>query len=300
MRRALSPLISNTSSSSNMTDLIIILGRQRSGTTALCATLSLDPDVHSFGEVFHSARSEADDPSFERMRLQSEASFFAFREGLFGADAGLSYPSAANQRTVFARFIERLRGLTAKNFLVIDAKYNSWHHLDMVWKRPDDRPFMVDILRGRGAAVIHLIRQNQFKRFCSEHLAWHRQAWHRTIGQELPPMRLHVDPRIALAEMEATFRYARLYQNYFAGYNNYYELAYEDLFARGMLTDAASATVAHALGRPLGVTGPVPLAKVTPPLTSWIENVDEVRGFFGGSPFEGMVAEALDTESPLN
>lgn len=276
----------------NAPQLIVIAARQRSGTTALAETLSAGSAVQSFGEVFHHNQQNAE-ADVRHLRLNPEAGFFNFKIEQLRGRPELAYPTVENLIYLFDCFIDHLSTLSSKRWLLLDIKYNSWHHFERFYSIPGHAPFLLHLLRKRNAAFIHVIRANAFCRYCSEQLALLRGKWHAERDTEPEDGSITIDPEDALRDMIETRRQVEFFTNFLSASPRRIELRYEEMFRGDRLSEATEFSLARLLDGDW-VSGPlVPLRKVTPPLRSLIKNRDEVLAYFEPTTFWPVVSAAL-------
>jgi hypothetical protein len=60
--------------------IAVVLGSQRSGTTAIGRLAGMRQGVAHVCEIFHAVRDPQGDPHFERYLMVSEANFYSFKE----------------------------------------------------------------------------------------------------------------------------------------------------------------------------------------------------------------------------
>ena len=275
--------------------LLVVVAQKRTGSTALGLTLSRGATVHSFGEVFHSARRDEGRFKLGELHLDAQANFFNFKVDAVRGDPALAHPSEANQSALFDGFMEHLASLTDRPWMAIDVKYNSWLNFEPVFSAIGHAPFLLRLLRGHGAAILHLKRRRTFERHCSEELAMRDWRWHAEAGSQAPPPAgIVIDPESALQSMDETHRQMALFDGYFRLWPNAGDLAYEDMFGGEGLSAEALATMSQIIGEPCDGHHAVPLRKVTPPLAGLIENRQELARFFRATPYAAEVAQALD------
>jgi LPS sulfotransferase NodH len=271
--------------------LVVVVAQQRSGTTALRYTLARGRRCHDYGEVFHSQRG--DDPF----------NYFNFRQAQTIKQPRLSFPSPRSQRWLWEQFLGHLRAGTSRRFVLVDIKYNSWHHLEPVWHYHGDRPALVDLVNDAGIPVLHIVRQNVFAQACSSKIAQHRGVWHVGGPTDLSTSEpaLRIDPRTLHRMIGRSHGQTKRFRRWFEGHPRYAELTYEEMFVGDSLAPAAYAALSELLGEDLDEGQQVPIKKTTTDLRALLANADEVRTYFSGTAFEAIVAESLspsETSAP--
>jgi LPS sulfotransferase NodH len=267
--------------------LIIILAQQRSGTTVVRRTLAEGPDTHDFGEVFHE--------DYER----EPTNFFSFKQRAVEENLKLLFPSVQNQTHLWSGYLDFLRKGTKKPLALIDVKYNSWHHLNTVWYVTGDMPDLVRHVRNDGVPVLHLVRDNAFAQACSSVLANARGIWQVESKAEAdsdePAHTL--DAAQILVHMERSLEQTRLFRSFFSKHDLYEEVKYEELFEGTRLSATLYERMKRLAGRDVDAEADVALHKVIPQLDQMVANVEEIKDFFSGSPYEAQVEDAFRASS---
>lgn len=275
-----------------MPQLIVIVARQRSGTTALAETFSAGSAVQSFGEVFHHMLQGDCKIEAQRLRLHPEAGFFDFKVDQLRNEPDLGYPSVENQTSLFNRYIKHLEAIAGKRWILLDIKYNSWHHFDHYYSS-EDAPFLFHLLREKNTAFIHVVRTNSFARYCSEQLALTGWKWHAERGAAEQGTSISISPAEALRDMIATQRRVDAFRRLLTATPRRIELRYEEMYDGENLTAATEISINRLLDGDWDSGTSVPLQKVTPPLKSVIKNRDEVLAYFEPTTFWPEVSTAL-------
>lgn len=264
--------------------LVIVVAQQRSGTTAFGRTLSEGRKIHTFGEVFHNARGN------------SETNYFNFKERRTREQPCLSFASSENQEHLWNSYLHFLKSCTSKPFVLLDVKYNSWHHFNAIWYLTGEAPAMIRLVRRSRVRVLHIIRRNLFEQACSAFLASQRQQFHFTEPPE--PIRLTLDPHRLLARMTSSQEQTELFRKFFAGYRHYCKLFYEDIFQGDKVSEGTLDAVSGLIGQDCDGERRVRFVKSTPPPRDLVQNREEIIEFFSGKQFSHMVAEGLCMQSP--
>lgn len=271
--------------------LVVIVARQRSGTTALAESLALNASAESFGEVFHHRQNDAD--AGRAFRIRPEAGYFNFRADMLRLDPDLSLPSVANQTRLFDAYLDHLSSMTDKRWLVLDIKYNSWHHFEHFYAIPGNTPFLLHLLKQRKAGFIHLTRSGSFARYCSEQVALTAGLWHVERGSANGTASITIDPALALADMVESRRQIEIFSRFLNPVRRRVELRYEETFAGDRLVAAAELKLKRLFDGDWQGGVQVPLQKLTPPLAKVVKNRDEVLAYFKPTTFWPEVAAAL-------
>jgi LPS sulfotransferase NodH len=236
----------------------VIVGVARTGSTLLLHLLNAQSRVIAFGEVFRGDGAIGwDTPPFltlqsPRLRRMQEAEPIEFLE-----------------RVVFQRWPREIGAVGFKLFYYharSGPQAALWDHLK---RQPD-------------LALIHIKRRNILEQYLSLRLAHATNVWSsaKQPGAAHEPMQL--SPEECLRHFEKVRAQEDACDRFFEE-RSMLTLAYEDL-----VIDRASAmeSVAAHLGVRLEPVEARIVRQRTQPLSHAIENYDELREFFGGSPWE--------------
>jgi hypothetical protein len=167
---------------------VIMLARQRSGTNPLRDVLASHPQIFCTPEVFH----ELPSPDAE---LEVETNFFNFlEEHPRGRDKRpLSFEA---QEEIFLDFLSYLRCFSDRDYIFVDVKYNSTHHLDEPWREITAQPTLFRFIKKHELRVLNLTRQNYLRFYLSLAKAnatgqW-TQAGDRKAGDREPKLTLDI------------------------------------------------------------------------------------------------------------
>lgn len=263
--------------------MLILVAKQRSGTHALTRLLGSSPDVRNLGEVFF---------AFAKML---PGTFFEYRQIMIRRLPRLAFPSIEHQAELWAGYCAMLEAQHPEAHLLLDVKYNSWHHFNAIWQNPTDPPEMVRLVKKRGLPVLHLIRRNKFSQACSEHIALVRKVWDSSQNRaDAPQAPIVIPPRHLQTQMNKSRAETELFRQHFAAYEHYAELVYEDMLDNNRLSADAQRAVEKLTGHPgLGAGLETPLRKVITDLRESIANADELIQYFSATRWAGQVREAL-------
>lgn len=156
-------------------DVVVLLGRQRSGTNALRSILDSNPDIHCFAEVFNFGGKESPEPA------RREANFFTFLERYGQGDVQRLFPN--NHERMFLDYLEYLRCLSPKKLFVVDVKYNTTHLLGRPWE-PVGHPYLFELVKRHRIRVLRITRRNYLRYVLSAAKAWRSD---RYVVDELTP-----------------------------------------------------------------------------------------------------------------
>lgn len=277
-----------------MKQLIVLAARQRCGTTALAETLHQTGEVFSAGEIFHHEWAGSTETT-QNLRIKPVASFFRFKLKQVKERPGLVIPSVENQRFLFTEYYKHLCELTERPYVLIDVKYNSWHHFNEYYNPVGDGFMLLPFLKEVSAKIIHLTRPRYFDRYFSEVYAAQRNLWHlgrADEGSSGEQFAITVDPAKAYKDMLETERLQTKFASMFGTYEHLIDLKYGELFSQGRVSKVAEEKLSPIFG---GVPefGPVPLKKVTIGIRERLSNPDEVVAFFDQTKFHAEVRGSL-------
>lgn len=284
-------------------DFIVLLARQRSGTNPLRSVLGTHPDIFCVPEVFN------DHPS-QDWKLEVDVNWANYVATRARGDLR-SVLTAADHRRLFVDFLEYLRAFSDKRCMLIDVKYNSTHHVMKYWRFISEEPFLFTLLKEEGVRVLNLTRTNYLRYWLSEVKAqltqswesfdeavvgdtrWYREKYAGRPQQQDPTVKLDVDE--TLKTLELCRAENEIVQASFAGYENYLELEYSQLF-----TEPGAAASEAALDRICEWLGIAPeFAERRPqyrkqsasPLQETIENYAEIAAALRRTPFAACLED---------
>jgi hypothetical protein len=262
--------------------LIILTAQQRSGTGALTRTLDLGTKIHGLPEVFHP-------------NAGSGINFFDYRAQHFGIKP------QSPEANVWDGYVSYLRSNHLKPFILLNIKYDSWHHLNGAWHFPNDPPALLGMVKERSVAIIHLIRKDVFAQACSYLVATERGIWqshkHPNWSPEQDQTRYLLNPRDLLQLIQQSLAGTKLFRELFAGYPRYAELTFEELLENGYLSETATNRISHLIGENCGGSGRVPTKKLILHIRDVVENGDAIVDFFKDTPFADHVSRAFASDS---
>jgi LPS sulfotransferase NodH len=265
----------------------LLLSTQRSGSHFLKAYIeSRFPSVICSGELLEEPIAFAR----QRPSLSTHPEFPKFWLW-YELEAAARNISVAPDRKIeaFAEYLSKLSAMVTPKDLVVDIKYNSIRSLSGYWDTEFGSSDFTSFITSRQIPVLHLIRKNILRVIVSNQLARQTGIWHRM--EERPPDELlpkvRLNPASVLDEIRYGQRLTQDYQNRFAGYPGYEEIAYEELVREQDFpqTGAQLRTVAHFLDKkPAGPSqAALPFKRTTPEdpsevVENWHEIVRILRG----------------------
>ena len=262
---------------------IVVCAQQRSGTTVLHNNLGQSPFATNYGEVFHEHRDV------------NQRNFFRFKIEHLRQDPELCFPSRENQRAICESYLTFLSEQCETPYFVMDIKYNSWHHFNPVWYGLFNYPFLMEVLRGKGVPMIHVIRKDVFQQRVSIAFAEATQDWHFPKNSNNKPkdVAIRIDPERCQHEMELSQKRTELFRRWFHGHNKYLELIYEDMFVDGNFSNDTLTKINELMGMDMKIPAEPALKKGIKRVSNVISNQSELMSHFEGTPFEQMVHTSL-------
>jgi len=180
---------------------VLLLARQRSGTSALGSILDKSADAYYLGEPFNLK-------NFGKPR-----SFFSFKERAVLEEPALIRPD--NNQKLWDIFIEEMNAkFEGKAF--VDVKYNQTHHLNGEAYLPTNPPWLLAHAFGRKMPIIHLTRRNHLKNFVSVLKAKKSGVWHTKTKNDALDLLVKVNT-------DDLMKHIRLCENTLALFNSWME-----------------------------------------------------------------------------
>ena len=199
----------------------VICAAQRSGTTAFHSVLR-NNDYFCPGEVFHPGREQED-------------SFFYYLKNI----NNLNYLDVVSKnQEVWSDYLQYLNGLANSKDIILDIKYNSWHHFNSAWHQPVHPPRLLGLLP-KETVVIHIIRRNIFAQVMSGEIAQKRGQFHSNTEEDLSSMKFSVDIGKFTKKYELIEDTTNLYCDWLSEHKNVLTIYYEDLFNNNCVTPEA-------------------------------------------------------------
>lgn len=210
--------------------IVCVVAAQRAGTTALQGILARSGAMRNFGEIFQDPM-DAVSPS-----ATAGSSFFAFARLHDIRLADSMKKKIADE--IAERYIASLREAAKDKHVLVDIKLNSWMALSPAWVYAQDEPFFMQHLKRHGATFIFVWRANLVEQVLSMAISRKLGIWHNIDAEK-------VDGRTFKATIKKIQKDAKLIclgeaamHEHLADYDNKIEIAYEDLFRDGKLSDS--------------------------------------------------------------
>jgi hypothetical protein len=278
-----------------MSDVVVLLARQRSGTNALRDVLDSHQDVFCLPEVFQAEPSP-------KARHEVEANYFNFLDARKDSLKQV-LTSEDTQGQFFLDYIDFLGRFSEKRFLVVDIKYNSAHNLDGPWRDIGGAPSLFQFIRNNGMRVLNLTRSNYLRYYLSwvkteRTRKYHLHATGSDGAVKIEDEGIAVDLDDLLQRIELCGFEDRLVKRVLGGYPGYMAIEYEELFPQ--IGAPPSEQVLGQIAAWLGIEAEFPKSQPryrkqsVLPLSEAITNYDEVAGALRGTEFEYV----LDDEAP--
>lgn len=247
--------------------ILVTVATQRSGTKFLGACLNAGDAVRSFSEPFKPPPPASPFPAFA-IDWMARQSGFAFRDTEIAAMLDAFLDSLAADAATQGRIAH------------LDVMYNNLGAFTGAWTwpvRPGGESTLCRVLRTRGAAVVHLVRDSLADCVASTLIAEQR-GYHRR--SPLPAgdgaLRLTADLAAAERQMRDILAARAFVRRAFRGHAAWLELAYPDFIEGQALAPRAAAQLASLAGLPPGrrLAGACPLHPTAPDRATVVTNWD--------------------------
>lgn len=259
---------------------VFIVGLPRSGTTVFRSWLA-----HSGGidcnEIFTS-------------NMERPHSYYGFLRRKMEADPSLLLPW--NQRQVFEDFIADFHSKSNGLPLIIDTKYHTLNHVPQRFHPAVKRPFLFHYMKETGARMIQLVRRNKLRVIVSEEISKATGIWglnknrKRNLEFDKPRVTLNIPTTKRLLKRQSDLDIG--IQDMFQNLPHYHLLTYEEMFgADGDFSDRSVAVANACLPKPVTDRNPNQEKFNPEPLSSLVENYDQVAQALKGGPFAWMLEE---------
>lgn len=243
--------------------VICVVARQRSGTTALRNILTGSGRMYDFGEIFQTNSQGG------------KGSFFGFcrNKEILLSDAATG-PEVAE---LCANYLDHLRKVAGDKHVLIDVKYNSWNAVRPVWHYIHEEPYFLAFLKKMGALFIFLQRLDVADQIVSSAIAETNDKWHNLSLDASAIRQIDVDINMARREARLMCQSEVFLWGLLKRYEKRLPFVYETLYVDGLLTKAAQLAISQALGEDL-VYGAAPtIRKNEVDKALAIRNYEDVR-----------------------
>jgi len=213
----------------DLSNVTVLLARQRSGTNALRDVLDSHPQLFCLPEVFQSQPSP-------KARHEVEANYFNFLDERRD-EVKRVLTSEEAQEELFLEYLRFLGTFSEKPRLVVDIKYNSAHNVDAPWRDLAAEPTLFAYIRRNGMRVLNLRRRNYLRYYLSwlkteQTRRYHLHASGPDGVVKVEDEGIVVDVEEMLFRLELCQNEDRLVHRMLGGYANYMAIEYEELFPR--------------------------------------------------------------------
>jgi len=257
-------------------DFVLLLARQRSGTSALGSIMNKHPDLFYPGEPFHIGHSN------------KETSFFHFKEQMIQQDPSFFLPDRDPE--LLAKFIGHINK-RYKSTPFLDVKYNQTHFLNGVSYLPTQQPWIVRHALHSKLPIIHLTRKNQLKVFVSELRAKLTGIWHAKANVDVKNDAVEIDTNRLLHHIKTSNDVMNMFDGWMQNRPNTFTIDYDNLFGQnGNLSESAVNGIQGISGlQGLETLKPVFVKTANNDLSKAIANYDQVSTALTNTPYAWML-----------
>ncbi|WP_374764528.1 hypothetical protein [Yunchengibacter salinarum] len=261
-----------------MTPLFLI-GRQRSGTSALREAIKHHGPFRCDGETLNSKVCD------------KALNFYCFLDRQ--SSGAVARPHQRMDQ--FSAFLRHVYDdvLPRDHDLLVDLKYDQSNGLDANWNLPDRPPRIIARLVAENWPVIHLVRRNKLAQIVSFEKARKTDQWALRTGKARADARVWLNPDTLIYRIETEMARNQAFADFLANHDRIVTLTYEDLFLPGSnrvaepAVDAIDALLPadRRLHRPVETW----LVKQARDFMADIVNEAEVRSVLEASPHAWMI-----------
>lgn len=260
-------------------DLIFIIGRQRSGTTVF-RDLLMRHGAMDCDEIFHGD-------------LANKFRFFRYVRERLQDEPQLIHPE--NYAGLFRSYIQELRKKSGGKKLAMDVKYfglNLIPSLSFLNLRMDTRPFIINFMQNNSAHVAHIVRRNKLRIILSEEMAKTTGRWSSGRVEHLvsDKPKIVIDTDQIMGAISRLIKQDERVSGMLEGVPGVARLNYHEMFDEiGMFTPKVQDTAARFLN--LSSVDPKPgNLKMNPePLSELVENFVELRNCIAATDHKWML-----------
>ncbi len=257
-------------------DFILLLARQRSGTSALGSIMNKHPDLFYPGEPFHIGHARKD------------TSFFHFKEQLIRQDPMACLPDRDSDH--LSKFVSSIKS-RYRSTPFLDIKYNQTHFLNGISYLPTQQPWVVRHALNSKFPVIHLTRKNQLKVFVSELRAKLTGIWHAKTEVKVENDAVEIDTDRLLQHIKTSDEVMKMFDRWMQNRASTFTIDYDNLFgADGHLSESAVNGIRRiAKLENLETLKPDFVKTASNDLSKAISNYDDVVNKLAGTPYAWML-----------
>lgn len=276
-----------------MTDFVVLLARQRTGTNALQSVLERHPEVSCTREIFHP------DPE-QHEHLDPGRNWWRFLQRRSPEQIVAALTERDGKERAFLDFLAGVRAATPQRRIVLDVKYNSTHHLDGPWRELPSEPAFFGLLDRHRAPVLQLRRRNHLRAYLSLLTANRTNTWMTTDpGAPRPAEPIEIPVGDLLHRLRRWEHEDELVARRFPEGERRLTLEYDELFPHvggGASREQLSRLAAWmGIADDFGQTEPAYVRQSVRPLSDLVANLPEVERALAGSE----LAPLLDDEPPF-
>jgi hypothetical protein len=220
-----------------ISNMIVLLGGVRSGTTVFRQFLATNPKLTNCGEIFNSSH---------------RGGFYSFLSNLCLTNTQAIIPE--NQVKIFKSYLLDCCSRCGENMPIIDIKYEHLRLLHRPWEPPFAFPLLLDFIKEKKLFVINL-RRNPVDAVISNLLSIHRGVYHISTVQTAlaSDATLSIDPKAFSQQIRQRIKATRFISKFFFSYKKYLQLDYEDLFDKSSGQAVFSSQVSDKISGSIGI-----------------------------------------------
>jgi hypothetical protein len=267
--------------------IVVVVGRQRSGTTVVRKAIESTECYKDLNEIFHS----------DFLANPADYKFFAFLYNKILSDPHYILPP--RWESVFDEFVDLCVSDHAKG-IIFDLKYNALNFVNPPPLLASDigNYYVLDALARREAIFFHVIRNNVLKAIVSERVASSTGQWGLRPGEARLSATVRLDPNTLVSDLTRELETRRLVERALGRIKNVHVFRYAELFASNeAFSDDNEAFSDDFITRvqsliPHGFVNRTPyfLRQADRKLCEVVDNFDEVGFVLEKTDFEWMLS----------
>ena len=253
------------------------------GTTVFHRSLYQTGDIDEFGEIFHNGNNE----------VTKKSNYFYYIKNIL--KGSINYENEIDISTACTNFLDYILSLSDKEYVLIDVKYNSWHHFNHVWQDTFKKTILFTALENKNAIFIHMVRMNIFAQFISIKVANKTGKWHYKNNDDtkIEDFKIDLSPQEAFIFMENSSSNSYLFRKFLKNNKNSIELIYEHTYDQNGISDYAINKLEQYIHKNILDKIYVPMKKTPMNLKEIVNNKTELIEFFSNKKFENLVGITL-------
>lgn len=259
-------------------NFILLLARQRSGTSALGSIMNKHSQSYYLGEPFNLSN------------FGKPKNFFSYKEAAILADPSLMRPD--NNQKLWDGFITTMNKKHGSTGF-IDVKYNQTHHLNGDSYLPTNPSWLVGHAFSKKTPVIHLTRKNHLKNFVSVVRAKKTGVWHTKIKQEALDRRVVINTDELKEHISRCENTLMLFDSWMSNRGHVFTIDYSELFGTGGQLSEKGVQGIERITKfeGLGDLKTDFIKQTSDNLESMVENFDEVKASLANTRHAWMSTE---------